>query len=66
MSFGETVFWFYVALATTGFTFLSGYMAFCGLRQYIDEARTGGAYRAEDENFRAATRELGRDIRAGK
>ena len=35
------MFWFYVALATSGFTFLLGYMAFCGLRQYVDDAQTG-------------------------
>ena len=56
MTFGETVFWFYVALATTGFSALLGYMAFCGIRQYVDDARTGGAYRVKDEKFKAAIR----------
>ena len=56
MSLGENVFWVYVALATASSTFLLGYMAFCGIRQYVDDARTGGAYRVEDEKFKAAIR----------
>lgn len=54
----EALGFFYVGLAVTCFTAGLLYMAFCGVRQWIDDARTGATYRAEDETFRKNMRQI--------
>ena len=56
MNFLESLGFLYVVVCGIGFTGILLYMAFCGIRQYVDDARTGGVYRSEDERFRQMTR----------
>lgn len=58
MSVFEALGFFYVGLSVTCFTAFLLYMAFCGVRQYIDDARTGATYRSEDEQFRKNMRAI--------
>ena len=41
MTFGEALFWFYVALCVAGFTSAVVYFSAVGLRQFIKDARLG-------------------------
>ena len=63
MTFLEALAFLYIVLAAAGFTAALWYLAFCGIRQAWDDARTGARYRIEDEKFREAVRS--RDSKEG-